>query len=113
MVTERWIRELIANGEEWRFYKTREWLNLRAQIMEKHHNECQECLKRGKVTAAKIVHHINELKDRPDLALREFYVDAKGIKRENLVAICQDCHNIAHGRICANEHKPQLNKERW
>lgn len=113
MNLEKWIRELIASGEEWRFYKCQLWLNLRSRVMEKYHHECQECLKRGKYTRAKVVHHINEVKDRPDLALSEHYTDGNGEQRENLVPLCQDCHNIAHSRVCSNEYKPQLNEERW
>lgn len=113
MITEQWIRELIQQGKEYKFYKTREWLDLRQRILDKCHNECQECLKQGKYTEAKNVHHINELKDRPDLALNEYYIDHTGQKKENLVALCIDCHNIIHKRIGNNEHKEQLNEERW
>ena len=110
---ERWIRELLAEGKEVKFYKCRAWLELRAYIMEKYHYECQECLKSGKITRAKVVHHINELRHRPDLALSEYYTDLSGEKKINLIPLCQDCHNIAHSRVCENIYKPQLNIERW
>lgn len=113
MITEQWIREQISKGEEWRFYKTKQWLELKSNVMEKHHYECQECLKKGRYTRAKVVHHINELKQRPDLALNEYYIDGKGNKKRNLIPLCQECHNIAHNRICSNEYKKQLNEERW
>jgi len=114
LITEQWIRELIQQGKEYKFYKTKQWLELRSSILEKHHYECQQCLRQGKYTRAKLVHHINELKDRPDLALKEYYFDSStGEKKENLIALCQDCHNIAHERVCHNEHKTQLNEERW
>ena len=109
-----WIRQLIAEGKEYKFYKCRAWLELRSRILEKFHYECQECLKRGKYTRAKFVHHINEVKHRPDLALSEYYTDSKtGEKKRNLIPLCQDCHDKAHARFCGGEHKPQLNKERW
>lgn len=112
MTVEKWVRELIAQGQEVKFYKSKKWLILRAWIMEKYHNECQECLKKGKYTRAKVVHHVNELKKRPDLALSEYYIDIMtGERKPNLVALCQDCHNFVHDRIV--EAKPQLNIERW
>lgn len=114
MVFEKWIRELIAEGKEVKFYKSRAWRDLRAFILEKYHYECQECLKKGKYTRAKVVHHVNELKNRPDLALSEFYYDVEAReKRPNLLPLCQDCHNIEHDRVCGNEYKTQLNEERW
>lgn len=109
----RWIRELIESGELWRFYKCAEWLSLRAKVLAKFHHECQECVKRGKVTQAKFVHHINEVKHRPDLALSEYYTDKDGREQRNLVPLCHACHDKAHGRFCGGEFRPQLNKERW
>lgn len=114
MITEQWIRELIQQGKEYKFYKTKQWQDLRTYILEKYHYECQECIKKGKYTQARNVHHINELKDRPDLALNEYYTDSTTGKRKiNLIPLCIDCHNIQHKRVCSNEHKPQLNEERW
>lgn len=111
---ERWIRELIAEGQEVKFYKCRAWRELRNRVLERYHYECQECLKVGKVTRAKVVHHVNELKHRPDLALSEFYIDSEtGERKENLLPLCIDCHNIAHDRVCANEYRTQLNTEKW
>lgn len=114
MITEQWIREQIQQGTEYKFYKTQEWQELRARILEKHHNECQDCLKVGKYTEAKNVHHVNELKDRPDLALNEYYIDSStGERKKNLVPLCVYCHNVRHKRVCRSEHRPQLNEERW
>lgn len=110
---ETWLRELIATGEEWRFYKSRQWLELRNRVLEKHHNECQECLQRGKYTRAKVVHHVNEVKNRPDLALNEYYTDGNGEQRENLKALCIECHNKEHNRIGNEPPKKPLNDEKW
>lgn len=108
-----WIRELISNGEMWRFYKCAEWLSLRAKVLAAFHHECQECLKQGKVTRAKFVHHVNEVKHRPDLALSEYYTDATGETKRNLIPLCQAHHDIEHGRFANGEYAPQLNEERW
>ena len=44
------------------------------------------CARYGRQREAKIVHHIKELEDHPELAL----VD------DNLVSLCVSCHNKAH-----------------
>ena len=114
MRLEEWIRQLIAEGKEYKFYKTKEWLYLRNKILEKFHYECQECLKKGKYASATTVHHINEVKHRPDLALSEYYIDSKTReKKRNLIPLCHQCHDIAHERFCSGENKKQLNEERW
>lgn len=47
---------------------------------------CQECLKRGQVTPANTVHHIQPLR-----------VDSKrALKLENLETVCTACHNALH-----------------
>lgn len=110
---EKWIRELIAEDKLYKFYKSREWLTLRQNVLGKYHNECQDCLERGKYTRAETVHHINEVKDRPDLALSEYYTDCDGVRRVNLKPLCKQCHNAEHCRFSPAEKRPQLNKERW
>ena len=109
----QWIEELIAEDKLYKFYKTKEWLRLRQNIFDKYHNECQECLKLGKYTRAETVHHINEVKDRPDLALSEYFIDEDGKQRPNLIPLCKRCHNAAHCRFSPAEKRPQLNEERW
>lgn len=98
---ESWIRELIAEGRLYRFYKSEEFQELRAQVLRDHHNECAECAKRGKYRRAKVVHHVHEVRDRPDLALSMYYRDADGTVKPNLVPLCQECHERAHGRAYA------------
>lgn len=114
MNTEQWIRELIQQGKEYKFYKSRSWLDLRESVLEQFHYECQECCKQGKYKRAETVHHINEVKKRPDLALSEYYIDSMtGEKKRNLIPLCNDCHNKAHERMGYKKPKPQLNVERW
>lgn len=109
-----WIRELEREGKLYRFYKTREWLELRESVLRDNHNECIRC--KGKepavYTRAVHVHHVNEVKDRPELALSRTYRDAEGVK-PNLLPLCRVCHNAAHGRFSKAEDRPQLNEERW
>ena len=44
------IRSLIASDKLVVFYKSREWEELRQEVLEDLHSECQECLKRGRYT---------------------------------------------------------------
>lgn len=91
-----WINELIEEDKLYRFYKSREWLELRAKVMQEHHNECVKCRARGKITKAQTVHHINHVKDRPDLALSQYTTDDNGKRIANLIPLCNSCHNKEH-----------------
>jgi len=116
---DAWIRELIRENKIYLFYKTDEWLNLRAEVMRDAHYECQHCLKDGIYKRAEMVHHINEVRIRPDLALTREYIDAitKEIKI-NLVALCNACHEKEHpDRFGDYRNKRGIerftNEERW
>ncbi len=50
------------------------------------HGICQDCLKERKITKAQTVHHIKELREHPELSLT----------LENLVSLCNPCHNRRH-----------------
>ena len=80
MSTEQWIRELMQSGELWKFYKSREWKRLKAQVLRDHHYECAECRKRGVITRydeggriLSTVHHVCHVRDHPELALSRYY----------------------------------------
>lgn len=110
---EEWIRELFRIGKIVLFYKCDEWRELRAEVLEEAHNECQYCVKKGIYTKAVHVHHVNEVRKRPDLALSKYYRDEHGKMKRNLVALCHNCHDIEHDRFKGQEPAPQLNEERW
>lgn len=111
---ERYIRELIQADEIYKFYKSKEWIELRQEILFQYHYECQECLKRGRYTRADCVHHINEVKNRPDLALSKHYTDESGNIKENLVPLCNRCHNEIHDKLGNWQRKDKFqNIERW
>ena len=113
---EDWIRQLYREGRIYRFYKSDEWLRLRERVLREQHGECERCRDRGAYTPAKLVHHVNEVRDRPDLALSMWYTDGDGQRRRNLLALCHDCHEVEHGRAYRGrraEEAPQLNEERW
>ena len=117
----KWINELIAKDELWRFYKHELWSGskrkkikgLKNEVLEEQHCECRICKEeRADVTTATTVHHMKEVKKFPALALSRFYYDEQGIRQLNLIAICDDCHNKIHKRF-GYEEKIYLNEEKW
>jgi 5-methylcytosine-specific restriction protein A len=68
------------------FYNQKKWKDKRKYILQRDGHLCQECKKYGRNTDAKIVHHIQEIADAPELAL----------KNSNLISICASCHNKTH-----------------
>ena len=63
------------------FYSSAPWRKLRAAFLASN-PLCVDCLKQGRTTAAEHVHHVQERKLRPDLAL----------DWDNLEALCEPCH---------------------
>lgn len=115
----KWIKELIEEDKLYRFYKSRQWLELRADILHKHHYECYDCRKRGRITKAQTVHHVQHVKDRPDLALSEYTTDDNGKRIVNLIPLCNACHNKHHPEKAYKAYFTNKNKkdnepeERW
>jgi len=109
-----YIRQLISKDLIGLFYLTEDWQELRLDVLREHHWECSECLKKGEYTRAVCVHHVNEVRHRPDLALSKFYVDKDGTKQPNLVPLCNSCHNIVHDKLGNWQKKDKFtNEERW
>lgn len=101
----------ILKGNTHYFYTSRAWRRKRTEIIDRDNNECQMCRCNGKVKVGTkedplIVHHKEELKCRPDLALTD----------ENLLSVCRDCHeNACHPDRFGEykENKKFINEERW
>lgn len=113
-----WIRKLIKTDAIYKFYKSDDWLELRDIVLRDAHYECQLCLKDGIYKRAEMVHHINEVRKRPDLALtREFIDPITREKCNNLIALCNSCHEKVHDRCGNFKRKNQCeqfkNDERW
>ena len=105
-----WINHLISINKVELFYHSKEWLKLKKEVLQEQHYECQECLKKGILTKAFTVHHVNFVKNRPDLALSKTYLDEFGKERMQLEAVCEKCHNKLHGRFTKKE---PLTEEWW
>ena len=84
--------------------------------MRDQHYECQRCIEHGTYTRAEMVHHVNEVRKVPRLALSRTYTDEKGNEQRNLIALCNNCHEIIHDRLkeWQEEKFPKFkNEERW
>jgi len=68
------------------FYTSKKWRKKREYILHRDGFLCQECRKYGRNTEAKIVHHILEVDEHPELKM----------KNNNLVSVCYSCHNKLH-----------------
>ena len=64
------------------FYRTKQWVGLRQQVLERDNYMCQYCQAMGRVKSAKVVDHIVPIEYRPD----------DRAKLDNLAVICGACH---------------------
>ena len=87
-----WIKRLISENKIDLFYNNKLWKKKREKILKKDHYECLMCKEKGVLTKANIVHHINNLRDNPALALSKFYIDENGKIQRNLISVCFNCH---------------------
>lgn len=97
-----------------RFYKWRKWLRVRREVLELDKFECQRCRNiYHRYRKATTVHHVNPLKERPELSLEIWYRDpATHKERRNLLSLCHDCHEEVHGYRKREDIEP-LTQERW
>lgn len=79
------------------FYTGRAWKRVRAAALRRDGYACRRCRRYGRMTEAKVVHHIKHLEDAPDLAL----------SLDNLVSVCNDCHNALHPEKGKHRQTPQ------
>lgn len=68
------------------FYKSWQWQRLRKLAIERDHFLCQRCLKRKVIEPARVVHHIQEVKENW----------SKRFDIKNLESLCHACHNKHH-----------------
>lgn len=109
------IELLVKQGDVHAFYNSHYWNKKRESILKRDHYQCQRCLgnlktdepiKRIRLTKAKYVHHIIELKEDFEKALDD----------DNLISLCFNCHEIVHKRNefrMINEKKEKITEEKW
>lgn len=109
-----YIGRLIETDNIVEFYQSAEWKELREEVLLAFHYECQKCIEKGNYTRADCVHHVNEVKKRPDLALSTHYIDKDGNEQINLMPLCNTCHNLIHDKLGEWQRKDKYtNTERW
>lgn len=81
------------------FYHSLEWKLLRVEALERDHYLCQECKKKGIVTPAAAVHHVQPLRVDRERALQ----------LSNLEAVCAACHNEIHRERAQGLKKKKAN----
>jgi 5-methylcytosine-specific restriction protein A len=83
------------------FYISPEWKAIRAYHLS---NEplCRKCLKKGIITPATIVDHIQEVEFKPELRLED----------SNLQSVCLSCHTSKTNKSVA-ESELTLYKRKW
>jgi len=112
MLTVEQIKYLIAINRLDLFYNDYDWRKLSKEIIADNHNECMMCADNHKVSTAVLVHHVQHLKEHPELAYSRYYIDAKG-RHIQLMPLCHDCHEKIHKRGIYSEIKGFVNQERW
>lgn len=108
-MTETQIRQLISTGQIHRFYDSPDWRRKRRATLKAQKYECQVCKSRGRYTRATIVHHVQRLRDRPDLALADMDPETG---RVQLMAVCKQCHDDIHSDNLFRRNKYKYD-EKW
>jgi len=106
-------------------YKTKEWKEVRAQVLKMDKGLCQRCLGKYKPipgmprkrTKATLVHHNFELEEYPEWKY-SIYATIGGKRVRNLYSLCHDCHEEIHARTHrSRSFKPKndtfTTEERW
>lgn len=107
----RWVSNLIAKDRLKDFYNSRYWRKLRKEVLDEYKHECQECKKKGFYTKANHVHHVQYVRKHPRYSLSKSYI-FKGKEYINLIPLCHNCHEEAHGYRQKEKEEP-LTIERW
>lgn len=99
----QWLKSLIAKNDLSDFYTSGKWKRLASNIL-KTQGECQICKSNHRYGKAEIAHHVNTVRQHPELALSELAPDGS----KNIIAVCRDCHARIHSGL-----KGYANPERW
>lgn len=106
------LEDLIAAGQQDKFYSWSAWRRIAAKVKAMDNWECQHCKAHGRYARGEVVHHVKHLIDRPDLALSIY--DPETGERQ-LETLCWQCHDIEHPEkhTHISRAKPPLTTERW
>lgn len=106
------LTALLQSGREYVWYNCGDWIAVRKAVRQIDHNECLICKAMGRHRAARVVHHIKHLRERPDLALSIY--DPDNGERQ-LISVCKDCHEMLHPEAQRRYtlHTVPVTVERW
>lgn len=114
-MTAQEIIECISSGKVYKIYKTKEWQQIKREVLEEFHYECANCKSEGIITMAQTVHHVKHVKEYPHLAFSKYFIGIHGERKRNLIPLCNRCHNEEHDRFKKKDKKNDkpLTEERW
>lgn len=95
------LKKLIKDDQVFKFYHWKEYKRLRHITKRRDNNECQVCKRRGKHSSYGACHHLKEVKDYPELALR----------LDNVEIVCKTCHNELHPEKFGDRESGFMNEE--
>ncbi len=108
------VRECIRKGNMHAFYDWPPWVKIRHQVLILDKFECQRCKEHGIYRRATVAHHRMFVKKYPELALEIWYTDTDGTRKRNIISLCNECHEVIHGRKgSVKTKKKPLTVERW
>lgn len=99
----KWLIPLIQSNNMKVFYNSTPWKHARLKALERDNDECQKCKARGGYSPAQCVHHMKHVKKCPQLAL----------ELDNLISLCNECHNEEHPEKLRVKPRTLINTERW
>ena len=97
------------------FYSWCKWLQVREKVLKSDKFECVICREKyHRYRAANTVHHVNHLKDRPDLALSTHYVDPATHQRKRQLIMIVEWHHQSHrSSVSGSLATPSLHRHPW
>lgn len=114
MYTTEQIKKMIAKDDVHKFYNDYYWRKISHEIISEQHGECQICKSSGRYGKGVITHHVNHLRDNPELAYSRYYIAADGSRKRNLIAVCKRCHEALHHRGQYKKiNQRYKNEEQW
>ena len=109
----RGVSDKVAKDKA-EIYNSREWKELRIAKLRSTNGLCEECMKDGVVTQATCVHHVVPI----ETAKTKDEMKRLAFDWNNLMSLCQSCHNRIHKELGSNTAKvvkarAEARQDRW
>lgn len=96
-INNSYYNKFIRDKKTQTFYDSHEWKKIRKVVLSRDLGLCIMCKNEGVISYADIVHHIVELKED----------SSKSLDINNLISLCNGCHNKIHSKYKVNKTKAQ------